>query len=137
MTDCIFCKIITKEIPSDVVFEDDKVVAFLDIKPTNPGHVLVVPKKHSKDLLEADNDTVCQTMVRIKKIAPAVIEAVGASSFNLGVNTGPASGQVVFHLHFHIIPRISSDGLEPWPHHDSEPKSRIQMAEKIKGILKK
>jgi len=135
MTDCIFCKIIAKEIPTEMIYEDDQVIAFLDIKPSAPGHTLVVPKKHSEDLLDADDETLSVAMARIKKIAPAVLSAVGASGFNLGVNTGSSSGQVIFHLHFHIIPRHDADGLKAWPHFDAEPKRRAEIAEKIKSLL--
>lgn len=115
MKDCVFCKIIRKEIPSDFVYENDKVVAFLDIAPINRGHTLVVPKEHHSDLLETPDDVLHDMIVRAKKISKAVMAAVKADGVNLGVNTKPAAGQVVFHTHFHIIPRFSGDGLKHWP----------------------
>jgi histidine triad (HIT) family protein len=134
--DCLFCKIAGREIPADLIFEDDSVVAFLDIKPVNKGHSLLIPKKHSQDLLDAD-DVILGTMIsRVKKLAAAIMAATGAAGFNLHVNTKPAAGQVVFHTHFHIIPRFSNDGLKLWPHSESEPKTRAQIAEEIKKFIK-
>jgi histidine triad (HIT) family protein len=135
MQDCIFCKIVSGEIPSDNIYEDDQVVAFLDIRPVSRGHALVVPKKHSADLLEADDEVLAASMARVKKIARAITKAIGAAGFNLHVNTGSAAGQVVFHLHFHIIPRFEHDGIKMWPHLDVEPTTRAQMAEEIKKFI--
>jgi histidine triad (HIT) family protein len=135
VSDCLFCKIASKEIPADLIYEDDKVVAFLDIKPVNKGHSLIIPKKHSHDLLDADDATLGTMIARVKKIAGAIMAATGAAGFNLGINTKSAAGQVVFHTHFHIIPRFSNDGLKMWPHSESEPKTRKQMAEEIKKFI--
>ncbi|MBS3148642.1 HIT family protein [Candidatus Woesearchaeota archaeon] len=115
MNDCVFCKIIRKEIPADFVYENDKIVAFLDIAPVNKGHTLVVPKEHHSDLLETPDDVLHDMIVRAKKISKAVMSAVKADGVNLGVNTKPAAGQVIFHTHFHIIPRFEKDGLRHWP----------------------
>lgn len=135
MEECIFCKIINKEIPSDIIYETDEVVAFLDVRPITKGHTLVIPKKHSQDLLSADDDVLKALIVGCKKLASAVVTATGAAGFNLSVNTSPAAGQVVFHTHFHIIPRFADDGLKPWPHSESEPKTRADMAAEIKKFL--
>jgi histidine triad (HIT) family protein len=115
MEDCIFCKIIRGEIPSSKVYEDEKTFAFLDISPINIGHTLIVPKKHSKNMLEDGDDDLKACIHAAKKVAKAVVKAVGADGFNLGVNTNEAAGQAVFHTHFHIIPRFSDDGLKHWP----------------------
>jgi histidine triad (HIT) family protein len=136
MTDtCIFCKIINKDIPADIVFEDDLVVAFLDIKPVSRGHVLVVPKKHTADVLSATDDVLIDLMPKVKKIAQALVKTVGADGINISANNGAASGQIIFHLHFHLIPRFNNDHLPPWPHADSETKTRKDLAEKIKENL--
>ena len=130
--DCIFCKILAGSIPSEKIFEDDEVMAFLDIQPVNKGHTLVIPKTHSPNFLEID-DLVLENMItRVKKVALAVKKATGAAGINVSANTGKAADQTVFHLHFHIIPRFDSDGLQPWPHSESEPKSRKDLAEEIK-----
>jgi len=135
MTDCIFCKIVAGEIPADKIYEDDQVVAFLDIRPVSRGHALVVPKIHTADILSTNEAMLAAAMARVKKIAEGVVAATGAAGFNLGVNNGAAAGQVVFHLHFHIIPRFSNDGLKPWPNAESEPASRAEMAAEIKKHL--
>lgn len=135
MEDCIFCKIIKRVIPAEIVYESVDVLAFLDIRPTTKGHTLVIPKAHYEDLLVTPDDVLSATMCEVKKIAPAVMSAVNAQGFNFGINTKPAAGQVVFHTHFHIIPRFLSDGLVPWPHHDVEPKTRQELAELIKKHL--
>ncbi len=115
MENCIFCKIIKKELPADFVYENDNIVAFLDIHPNNPGHTLVTPKKHYADLLETPDDALAEIMSQTKKIAPAIIKAVKADGFNTSFNTKPAAGQVIFHTHMHIIPRFTNDGLKHWP----------------------
>lgn len=115
MTDCLFCKIVAKEIPSAVVYEDDAVVAFLDIKPVNPGHTLVVPKTHSDGFHDADPETLKKLILVTQKIANAVASAMGTTGFNLEENNGAIAGQVIPHLHFHIVPRRPDDGLKHWP----------------------
>lgn len=126
MEDCIFCKIIKGDIPSSKIYENDKVYAFLDISPVNKGHALIVPKKHSKNMLEDDDDDLKAVIHASKIVAKAIIMAVRADGFNLGVNTNSAAGQVVFHTHFHIIPRFNDDGLKQWtgaPYEDNEMQS--------------
>jgi histidine triad (HIT) family protein len=135
MIDCIFCKIINHEIPADIFYEDENVIAMMDIKPVSRGHVLVIPKKHSNDLLTTDDVTLHHVITKIKEIAIALTKTVNAQGINISTNNGAAAGQAVFHLHFHLIPRFSSDGLVSWPHHDSEPKTRAQLAEEIKKNL--
>jgi histidine triad (HIT) family protein len=129
MNDCIFCKIIRKEIPSEnFVYENDTIVAFLDIHPSNPGHTLVVPKAHYSDLLDTPDDVLAEILVKTKKIAPAVMKAVNAQGFNTIFNTKPAAGQVIFHTHMHIIPRFTNDGLKHWPdkHLSAEEMKKIK-----------
>ena len=82
MSDCIFCKIIKGELPCAKVYEDAKVVAFLDIKPVNPGHVMVVPKEHHETILDTPEDILAAIILAVKKIAPAVLKAVGSEGFN-------------------------------------------------------
>jgi len=133
--ECIFCKIINKEIPSDIIYEDDSVVAFMDVRPVSRGHALVVPKKHSADFFDADEATLERLMPSVQKIAKALSTAVNAAGINITTNNGAAAGQVIFHLHFHLIPRFSNDGLKPWPHHEAEPKTRAEVAEAVKKLL--
>jgi len=136
MKDCIFCKIIRKEIPADFVYENDKIVAFLDIHPCNPGHVLVVPREHHADLLETPDEVLTDILSRTKKIAPAIIKAVGAQGFNSTFNTKPAAGQVIFHTHMHIIPRFTNDGLKHWPEKQTTPEELKKIKDNIVKELK-
>jgi histidine triad (HIT) family protein len=136
MDDCIFCKIINKGIPSDIIYEDDKVVAFMDIRPVSRGHALVVPKKHAADIVDSEDEVISDTIIQAKKIATAIQHTLKADGFTISTNRGEAAGQTVFHLHFHIIPRYRKDGLMPWPHMELEPKNRAQIAEEIKKALK-
>lgn len=133
--DCIFCKIVAGEIPSEKIYEDKDVVAFMDIRPVSRGHALVVPKNHSKDILETDESDLHKVILAARKISDAITKATKAEGFTISTNRGEAAGQTVFHLHFHIIPRFRKDGLQPWPHQESEPKTRAEIAKKIKGML--
>ncbi len=110
MNECIFCKIVRGDIPSYKIYEDDKVSAFLDIMPVNKGHVLVVPREHYENMIDAPSEVLCNIMAVIKKIIPAILKSVDAKGFNLGMNNGEIAGQAVPHLHFHIMPRFSNDG---------------------------
>ncbi|ALL01546.1 histidine triad (HIT) protein [Pyrodictium delaneyi] len=107
--DCIFCKIIRGEIPSVKIYEDENVVAFLDIYPINPGHTLVVPKRHVEYLHELKDDEAAALINAVKKLAPRIVEAMGADGYNVVTNNGRAAGQVIFHVHFHIVPRFEDD----------------------------
>lgn len=110
MTDCIFCKIISKDIPSYPVYEDDKVYAFLDITQTTKGHTLVIPKKHVKDLFELDEETAQDVFARIPKIARAMEKAFpDMEGLNMLNNNRELAYQSVFHSHIHLIPRYSKD----------------------------
>jgi histidine triad (HIT) family protein len=132
---CLFCKIINKEIGADFVYEDDKVVAFLDINPVNPGHVLVVPKVHSEQLLELDDEYIMPVMLVIKKIMKALLAQDGVDGINIGQNNYTAAGQVVPHVHFHVIPRKIDDGHRHWPGTAYGQGEAAEVAEKIKKTL--
>ncbi len=125
MTDCIFCKIVRKEIPASIVHEDDVSLAFLDIRPTSEGHVLVIPKAHFDGFATTPPDVLSALMPIVQRVAVAATAAVGAPAFNIGVNTGKEAGQVVFHTHIHVIPRKTDDGLEMW-HGKELPKERME-----------
>ena len=104
MKDCIFCKIINKEIPSEIVYEDDKVIAFKDINPAAPIHILVVPKKHIATLLDVtgkDKDLISYIYQTINKIANE--QDFAQNGFRVIANCGKDSGQEVMHIHFHVI----------------------------------
>lgn len=134
MPDCLFCKIIAEDMPAQKVYEDDRVFAFLDIHPVNPGHTLVIPKAHAANLLETAEEDATAMLAAVRKVAPAVMRAAGADSWNLGANSGRAAGQLIFHAHLHVIPRFPADGYEHW--RGPEDHSDLEaMAAKIRGEL--
>lgn len=112
--DCIFCKVVSGSATSYRVYEDDAVVAFLDIKPVNRGHLLIVPKEHYATLLDAPAHVLTDIMSAVPGLARAAMKAVEAPAFNLLINTGRESGQLVDHVHAHIIPRFDGDGYKHW-----------------------
>ena len=133
MSDCLFCKIIAKQIPSTPVYEDEFTYAFLDIKPVNPGHALVVPKKHYSSLLNADAATLERLIVSVQKVAAAIKRGLNVEGFNLEQNDGRVAGQLVDHVHLHVIPRRPDDGLRHWPGTPyASPEEAQAVAEKIK-----
>ena len=115
MNDCIFCTIIKGEIPSEKVYEDEKTMAFLDIGPVNKGHTLVIPKEHHETLLDTPKELLKEVIVIVKKVSTAVKKGVSADGINIGVSNYKAAGQVVPHVHFHVIPRFEGDGFHHWP----------------------
>ena len=136
MEDCIFCKIIEGKIPSAKVYEDDKVIAFLDISPHNKGHCLIVPKTHSKNLLEVKREDLNSLIQVAQKVAQAAMKAFDFPAFNLVVNNGKESGQVVFHSHIHIIPRFDNDGIIFTAKHLKYQGDELsEYAEKIKKFI--
>ena len=116
MADCIFCKIISGELPAQKVYEDDFVLAFLDIAPVNPGHTLLVPKVHAADLLTIGSADFARFFEVLPTVARAVVQGMKADGFNASFNNGAAAGQIIWHLHCHIIPRYTTDGHRAWSH---------------------
>jgi histidine triad (HIT) family protein len=112
---CIFCKIIAGEMPCARVYEDEDVIAFLDINPIAKGHTLVVPKGHFPTLLELPESEGEALLKALRLVAGAVKEETGAGGFNCIQNNFAPAGQMVFHSHWHIIPRFDNDGLPDWP----------------------
>ncbi|MCI5773235.1 MAG: HIT family protein [Erysipelotrichaceae bacterium] len=110
---CIFCSIINNEIPSYKLYEDENVLAFLDISQTTFGHTIVVPKKHFTNILDVDPDTYCQLMKVVKELACKIQTKTNAKGINILHNANEAAGQTVMHMHYHIIPRYDeNDKLE-------------------------
>jgi histidine triad (HIT) family protein len=139
MTDanCIFCRIASGEIPCAKVYEDEHVLAFLDLAPVHPGHTLVIPKTHHKDMLEVPAELGTAVFAALRKVAAAVLEATGAQGFNVMQNNRLAAGQTVFHIHWHIIPRFEGDGLEMWAQGKYADGAAMQeMAAKVAACLK-
>lgn len=115
-SESIFTKIVAGEIPSWKIYEDEHVYSFLDIGPLSKGHTLIVPKKYYRTLDELPDDVAAALGVAVKKVGKAVAEATGCQGWNVLQNNGRLAGQVVEHVHFHIIPRNEGDGLGyRWP----------------------
>lgn len=133
-TDCIFCKIIAGEIPSHKIYEDEHTFAFLDIKPINPGHALVIPKAHHENIFETTTDTLSHMTRSVQKVAQAIRTGLEAD-VKLAMNNGVNAGQVVFHAHIHVIPRFDGDGRELWHGSAVGEERLIETAEKIKNAL--
>ncbi len=112
---CIFCRIIAGEIPCARVYEDEHILAFLDISPIAKGHTLVVPKAHYPTLLELPACAGEPLLRALRTVAEAVREETGAGGFNCIQNNFAPAGQMVFHSHWHVIPRFDNDGLPDWP----------------------
>ena len=132
---CIFCKIIRGEIPCSKIFEDKEFLAFLDIRPINKGHTLIIPKVHCKNLLDFPKSEETDLIEFAKKVATAIVKATNADGFNLGMNNGKAAGQVVHHAHLHIIPRFDNDGLKSWPHKEYSEDEMQEVQKKIVSFL--
>lgn len=137
MSDCVFCKIVQGELPSAKVYEDNDILAFLDIKPINPGHVLVIPKKHFQDVAKTPADELAKMIVVAQKIGQVLIDGLGVEGFNIGANNGRAAGQLVLHTHFHVIPRVIDDGLKNWTDKQYREGEKEKIAERIRGALSK
>jgi len=134
--DCIFCKIIKGDIPAHKVYEDDRVLAFLDIGPVSEGHCLLVPKDHYDRLEDCPADTIAALGSKMGRIAKAIIAATDAEGCNVLNNNGRCAGQLVGHVHFHIIPRRTGDGIFiPWPSKEYPQGRAEELIQKIKQNL--
>ena len=129
--DCVFCRIIKGEIPCDKVYEDKDFFAMLDIHPVNPGHILLMPKKHSETFLETDDKIIGQIFIAAKKIAKAISKPLNTDNFNFTINNGKFAGQIVPHLHIHIIPRYEGNNFPMWPNMNLSDKKMKEIAKKI------
>lgn len=111
MDGCVFCGIVDGKIPSSKLYEDNEVIAFLDIMPASKGHALVITKKHYHTLLDVPHEELCALIKTAQKIGAAAMKATGAEGFNLLQSNGKVAGQVIGHVHIHVIPRKDGDGL--------------------------
>jgi histidine triad (HIT) family protein len=131
--DCLFCKIVAGEIPSQRVDEDERTVAFMDINPATRGHALVIPRRHVANLLEIEADDLEATIAAAQRLARAVSERLGADGVNLINSCGPAAWQTVFHFHFHVIPRYEGDPLKlPWTPSPGDPDEIAATARQLR-----
>ncbi len=130
---CIFCDIIDGKIPSSKVYEDDDVLAILDVSQVTYGHTLVMPKKHIENILEADEDTVVKCSKAISSLSKQIVHNTGAVGCNILNNCGEVAGQTVQHLHFHIIPRYSENDCVSFTFNESPKQDLNEVLEKVKG----
>jgi histidine triad (HIT) family protein len=109
---CIFCKIAAKEIESEILFENERVISFLDINPVNFGHALVIPKTHYENFLEVPANELDGIITTVQNVSAAIKSGLEPDGINLVANNGRAAGQSIFHFHFHIIPRFYDDDFK-------------------------
>ena len=127
-------KIVRREVPAHIVYEDEDTLAFLSTGPVTPGHTLVIPKKPFRNVFDIDGASFAAVMETVRKIAPAVRDAVGAKGVHINSNHEPEAGQEVFHLHMHIVPRHERN-FEFWPHEEYQEGEASEVAEKIRTEL--
>lgn len=129
---CVFCKIVSGEIPSYKIYEDDNFLAFLDISQATIGHTLVIPKKHFTNIFELDNSTANKIYECVVNVSNKLKNALDFEGFNIINNNGELAGQTVFHYHIHLIPRYKNDNLNiSFSRNDFSKEQLINLAEKI------
>jgi histidine triad (HIT) family protein len=133
----VFAKILNGELPSHKVYEDDRTLAFMDVMPRSDGHVLVIPKKPARNLLDVAPDELGYVIGVVQTVAKAAKLAMGADGLTIQQFNEEAGGQVVFHLHFHIVPRYEGQPLRPHTGDFAQPDVLLAHAEKIKAALGK
>ena len=134
--DCIFCKIVAKQIPATVVHDDEHVLAFMDIGQVNPGHVLVAVKRHAENIYALDDTQAAELFKAAARVARAIRAAFNPEGLSVYQANGKAAGQTVFHLHVHLVPRHAGDGMElTWPVKNPPREKLAEYAEKVKAKL--
>jgi histidine triad (HIT) family protein len=134
VSDCLFCGIVEESVPGQIVDSDDRTIAFMDIAPATPGHALVVPRKHSPDLLEIDPADLEATVTAAQRLARRAKEVLGADGINLVNACGAVASQTVFHFHIHVVPRYEGDPIElPWVPTPGDPDEIAAVADKLRG----
>jgi histidine triad (HIT) family protein len=111
MTDCIFCKIISGKIPTELLYENEHTIAVLDIHPIHFGHALILPKQHCKDFLDLPEETYHSILQATNIVTQALVRSLKLEGFNIFSNNGRIAGQSVFHFHFHVTPRYHDDNI--------------------------
>ena len=132
MENCVFCKIISGEFSSRKIFENELSLAFLDISEDVDGHILVVPKKHVKNILDCDGETLFAVMETVKKVSNHLVDNCGYDGVNLLNCSDESAGQTVPHFHIHIIPRKTGDGVDAWPKFPGAKMTLDEMLERLK-----
>jgi histidine triad (HIT) family protein len=132
--DCIFCKILTGELPSTIVDEDERTIAFMDIAPATRGHALVIPRTHSADLLSVGPEDLAAVALASQRLATRMRERLRADGVNLVNSCGAIAWQTVFHFHIHVIPRYADDPLRlPWVPTPGDPRQIAAAAQELTG----
>ncbi|MFA5049490.1 MAG: HIT family protein [Candidatus Micrarchaeia archaeon] len=135
--DCIFCKIVTGEIPCYRIYEDESVLAFLDINPVSSGHTLVIPKKHYENIYDISEGDLANVTMVTKNLAKKYKQLFEADGITIHQANEKAGGQIIFHYHMHIVPRYFDDGLKLWFHRDANKKIDLETVwDKIKRGFK-
>ena len=136
MSECIFCRIVAREIPATLVHEDEDTLAFMDIGQVNPGHVLVTLKKHADNIFALDEAQAAAVFRSAAKVARAIRGAFEPQGLSVYQANGKAAGQTVFHLHIHLVPRYEGDGMAlTWPVKNPPREKLVEYAEKIRAKL--
>ena len=136
MADCVFCRIMAKQIPATVVHEDEHTLAFMDIGQVNPGHVLVALKKHAENIFALDEAQAAAVFRAAAKVARAIRGAFEPQGLSVYQANGTAAGQTVFHLHIHLVPRYEGDGMAlTWPVKNPPREKLVEYAQMIKARL--
>ncbi len=131
--DCLFCKIIAGEIPGQIIAQDERTVAFMDINPATRGHALVVPRRHAVNLLEVEPNDLAASVLAAQRLARRATERLGAAGVNLINSCGSVAWQTVFHLHIHVIPRYQDDPLQlPWVPAPGDPDEIAAAAQELR-----
>ncbi|MFL5863758.1 MAG: HIT family protein [Solirubrobacteraceae bacterium] len=131
--DCLFCKIVDGEIPSQRVDEDERTIAFMDINPGTRGHALVIPRAHAANLLEIEAEDLAATVAAAQRLARIEVERLGADGVNLINSCGSAAWQTVFHFHIHVIPRYEGDPMRlPWTPSPGDPDEIAATADELR-----
>jgi histidine triad (HIT) family protein len=132
--DCLFCGIVEGSVPSETIDSDEHTVAFMDIAPATPGHALVIPRRHSADLLEIEPDDLTATTLAAQRLARRMKETLQVDGINLINACGAAAWQTVFHFHIHVVPRYEDDPLKlPWVPEEGDKDEIAKVAAKIRG----
>ncbi|HWI97786.1 MAG TPA: HIT family protein [Burkholderiales bacterium] len=136
MSDCVFCKIMAKQIPATVVHEDEHTLAFMDIGQVNPGHVLVALKKHAENIFALDEAQAAALFIAAARVARAIRGAFEPQGLSVYQANGAAAGQTVLHLHIHLVPRYEGDGMAlTWPVKNPPREKLAEYAQKIRAKL--
>ena len=135
MEECLFCKIVKGELPSSKIYEDEDTLAFLDLFPVNKGHSLVIPKEHYENIFDVPEESLSKISSVMKNVADAVKKGVNADGISIAQSNGKDAGQVISHIHFHVMPRFKDDGLKLWPQGKYEEGEMDKFKEDISKFL--